>query len=52
MKQIIIFSVAGAPSNAAEIPVKFQSDTIIVTSNIAASRFHEILRQNNHPLSE
>ena len=25
------------------MPVKFQSDTIIITSNLAASRFHEIL---------
>ena len=29
---------------AAETPVKFQSDTIITTSNLAASRLHEIVR--------
>ena len=29
---------------AAEMPVKFQSDTIIITSNLAASRLHEIWR--------
>ena len=31
-------------SSAAEMPVKFQSDAIIITSNLAASRLHEILR--------
>ena len=29
---------------AAEVPVKFQSDTTIATSNLAASRLHEIWR--------
>ena len=29
-------------SNAAEMPVKSQSNTIIITSNLAASRLHEI----------
>ena len=29
---------------AAEMPVKFQSDAMIKTSNLAASRLHEILR--------
>ena len=28
---------------AAEVPVKFQSDTTIATSNLAASRLHEII---------
>ena len=31
-------------SNATEMPVKFQSDTVIVISNLGASRHHEILR--------
>ena len=31
-------------SNAAEIPVKFQSDTIIITSDPATSRCHDIWR--------
>ena len=31
-------------NRAAEMPVKFQSDTIIITSNLAASRLHEIWR--------
>ena len=31
-------------SSAAEMPVKFQSDKIIMTSNPAVSRFHEICR--------
>ena len=30
-------------SSAAEMPAKFQSDMIIITSNFAASRYHEIL---------
>ena len=30
-------------SSAAEMRVKFQSDTIIITSNLATSRHHEIL---------
>ena len=29
-------------TSAAEVPVKFQSDTIIVTPNLATSRLHEI----------
>ena len=29
-------------SSAAEIPVKFQSDMVIITSNLATSRLHEI----------
>ena len=31
-------------ASAAEMPVKFQSDTTIATSNLAASRLHEIWR--------
>ena len=31
-------------SSAAEMPVKFQSDTIITASDLAASRLHEIWR--------
>ena len=31
-------------SNAAKMPVKFQSDTIIITYNLMASRLHEILQ--------
>ena len=31
-------------STAAGIPVKFQSDTIIITPNLAASRLREIWR--------
>ena len=31
-------------SSAAEMPAKFQSDTIIITPNLAASRLHEIWR--------
>ena len=31
-------------SSAAEMPVKFQSDMIIITSNLVASRLHEIWR--------
>ena len=31
-------------SKAAEMPVEFQSDTIIITSNLATSRLHEIWR--------
>ena len=31
-------------SSAAEMFVKFQSDTVIKTSNLAASKLHEILR--------
>ena len=29
-------------SSAAKVPVKIQSDKIIMTSNLAASRLHEI----------
>ena len=39
-------------SRAAEMPVKFQIDTIIMTSNLAASRLHEIRRQDVLSLSE
>ena len=31
-------------NSAAETPVEFQSDTIIITSNLVASRLHEIWR--------
>ena len=31
-------------SNAAEVPVKFQSDRAILNTNLTASRLHEILR--------
>ena len=31
-------------NRAAETPVGFQSDTIIITSNLVASRLHEIWR--------
>ena len=31
-------------SSAAEMPVKFQNDTVIRTSNLVASRLHEIWR--------
>ena len=31
-------------SNAAEVPVEYQSDKIIITFNLTASRLHEILR--------
>ena len=30
-------------SSAAEMPAKFRSDTMIVTSNLVASELHEIL---------
>ena len=33
-------------SNAAEGPVKFQSDRIILNTNLAASRLYEILRKD------
>ena len=39
-------------SRAAEMPVQFQIDTIIITSNFAASRLYEILRSDVRPLSE
>ena len=29
-------------SAAAEVPVKFQSGTIVITSDLAATRLHEI----------
>ena len=38
--------------SAAEMLIKFQSDAIIITSNLAASRLHEILRWDVRPLSE
>ena len=31
-------------SSAADMPVTFQSDTVIITSNLSASRLHEIWR--------
>ena len=31
-------------SDATEVPVKFQSDTVIITSNLAASKLHEICK--------
>ena len=37
---------------AAEVPVKFQSDTIIIISNRADSRPHEIERNDVRPPSE
>ena len=37
-------------SSATEIPVKFQSQTIIITSNLAASRLHKISREDAFPL--
>ena len=33
-------------STAADVPVKFQSDAMIETANPAASRLHEVLRQD------
>ena len=39
-------------SSAAEMPVKFQSDTIIIISNLAASRLHEIWQKGVRPLWE
>ena len=33
-------------SNAAEVPVKFQSDRKILNTNLAASRLYEILRKD------
>ena len=36
----------------AEIRVKFHSDTIIITSNLAASGLHEILQKDVRPLTE
>ena len=36
----------------AEMPVKFKSDTIIITPILAAPRLHEILRWDVRPLSE
>ena len=37
-----LWNLAG--TSAAEVPVKFQSDATIATSNLAASRLHEIWR--------
>ena len=39
-------------NSAGETLVKFQSYTVIETSKPAASKLHEILRQNILPLSE
>ena len=39
-------------SSSAEMFVKFQSDTMIMTPNLVASRLHEIWRQDVLPLSE
>ena len=39
-------------STTAEIPAQFQSDAIIITSNLAAWRLHEIWRYDVLPLSE
>ena len=38
-------------SSAASLPVKFQSGTIIIASNLTA-RIHESLRLDDRPLSE
>ena len=37
-------TATSARSTAADVPVKFQSDAIIYTTNLAASRLHEILQ--------
>ena len=37
-------------SSAVEMPVKFQSDKIIIASNLAASRLHEIWRREFRPV--
>ena len=55
--RVEIFSIAlkfdrHLDSSTAEMPVKFQSDTSIIEPNLAASRLHEILRQDVRPLSE
>ena len=39
-------------SSAAEMPVESQSDTITITSNLATSRFHKILRYDVRPFSK
>ena len=39
-------------SNAAELPAKYHSDMNIITSNLAASRLHEIWPKDVLPLSE
>ena len=39
-------------SSATEMPVTFQSDTIITTSNLVTSRLHEIWQYDVLPLSE
>ena len=39
-------------SAAAEVPVKFQSYVKSLNLNLAASRLHEILRQDVRPLRE
>ena len=33
-------------NSAADVPVKFQSDTTILSTNLVASRLHEILRKD------
>ena len=38
-------------SNAAEMPVNYQSDTIIIRPNLVALRLHEILRYDVLPLT-
>ena len=39
-------------STAADVPVKFQNDTMISTPKLSASRLHVILRWDVHPLSK
>ena len=39
-------------SAAAEVPVKLHSDWKSLIPNLAASRLHEVLREDVHPLSE
>ena len=39
-------------NTAAEMPVKCQSNTIIMTSNLAASRLHEIWRKDVRLLND
>ena len=34
------------------MPVKFQSDTMIITSNLTASKHHEICQREVLPISE
>ena len=56
-KQVVVRSMAfihwgHLGSSAAEMPVKFQSNMIITTSNLKASNLHEIWREIILPLSE